>query len=708
MSEETRFRHAGNFMDTQKGPAGRDDPMHKMDEAAVLSPSASDTSGASLTGSHAAKDAPGLCSASVRDTANFSDGPITLFLRALETQDTMTRLPPFLRPLPTTMDPDAVKHLHEVGALALPGIALQNALLQAYVENVHVALPFMDLPSFLNSIHGGHEDKGQISLLLFHSVMFAATAFVDMKYLCEDGYQTRRCARKQFFQRTKLLYDFDYEQSPLIVLQALLHMTYWDEAPGEQKHTWHWMGIAVSLSYNLGIHRQEASNTSTSLEKRLRKRLWWSCFMRDRIIALDMRRLPIIEDASLNVPMLAQDDFESEWLVDRITTPLSGSSTRDARMAYDLVSMCIARAELCVLLGRVLKARFSVPDRHEVMASHARTDESANIIASELKMWAESLPGCCQYQSLSVADMRDGCATVSVQQTLLHMLYHATSWVLHCRHPTSRFEKQGQRPLLQTDERSWLIMRQVAGKVTQMITELHQFRLYRFLTSTTVTAMIPSIIINLVEMQDPSLSARLHATGGLSQCILVLEQLRDAYPQAYAVAWFVNAALKKAPLDSTLTSGYRIISVMRNELSAAVLAQDHVSRNIPSLDDIDTLPFALSTKAGPVINTPETPDVQILEFSADPPTSNFLTRPQQATFSDDTKKDVDHIHTSGMHDLQRVERVNWERNAGMNFDAELWLGLHDASAFSESSFGDGESNMGLDHLAAVIGERLPG
>jgi hypothetical protein len=62
----------------------------------------------------------------------------------------------------------------------------------------------MDLHNFLNTVHYRHGRNGQISLLLYHSVMFAATAFVDIEALCQAGYRTRKEAREKFFQKARV------------------------------------------------------------------------------------------------------------------------------------------------------------------------------------------------------------------------------------------------------------------------------------------------------------------------------------------------------------------------------------------------------------------------------------------------------------------------------------------------------------------------
>lgn len=86
----------------------------------------------------------------------------------------------------------------------MPSTPLQNGLLQSYVEYVHPYMPLMDLHGFLNIVNRRDGLNGQTSLLLYQAMMFSATAFVDMKYLREAGYATRKAARKAFFQKTRV------------------------------------------------------------------------------------------------------------------------------------------------------------------------------------------------------------------------------------------------------------------------------------------------------------------------------------------------------------------------------------------------------------------------------------------------------------------------------------------------------------------------
>lgn len=109
-----------------------------------------------------------------------------------------------MRPLPSKIAPEDVQYLGVKGALTLPNVTLQNALLQCYVEYVYPYMPLIDLHNFLSIVDRRDGVNGQTSLLLYQSIMFSATAFVDMKHLREAGFSSRKAARKAFFQKTRV------------------------------------------------------------------------------------------------------------------------------------------------------------------------------------------------------------------------------------------------------------------------------------------------------------------------------------------------------------------------------------------------------------------------------------------------------------------------------------------------------------------------
>lgn len=608
-----------------------------------------------------------------------------------------SKLPAFLRPLPTKIAAEDVKYLHIKGALSLPTLPLQNALLQAYVEFVHPYMPLMDLNHFLGTINTRDGRNGQTSLFLYQAVMFAASAFVDMKYLREGGYTTRKAARKSFFQKTRLLYDFDYESDRLILVQALLLMTYWYETPDDQKDTWHWMGVAISLAHTIGLHRNPGSTSMTPAKQKLWKRIWWSCFMRDRLIALGMRRPTRIKDEDFDVPMLEESDFEIEVLPeDNTVIPASCTLVRDVDMQRELAIMCIAKAQLCVCISHMLKAQYSVLIRDKMKPENTTNStmmlfpnkqldnvESVTEVDHELMAWAESLPTCCQFRTLTPLDVKDGRSTIAVQRTLLHMVYYTTISALHRPQFLPSSPLQAPTTSRQVQDMSRLRVRDAAMHITRMATELHQCRLERFLPTTGVTVILPAMIIHLLEMKNPAPQSRERATRGFRQCMRVMEKLREVYAAADYATGFLDAALRKAAIDINANIAPSTIAMMKR-VPVEFSAQTPPPENAPYMTASESLfnerpkkeaqptPTPTPTRMMP----PNTVNAAALELSTNSPPQTELESPgagitpSASGASEEIQLDVEQMDLDFM---QGHDEFDWNAVAGTDFDVDQWL-----------------------------------
>ncbi|KAK3945197.1 cutinase transcription factor 1 beta 2 [Diplogelasinospora grovesii] len=478
----------------------------------------------------------------------------------LEEPGPNVQLPPFVKPVPARIEAEDVKYLCAKGALTLPSTRLQNALLKAYVEYVHPYMPLMELHEFLAAINSRDGSAGQVSLFLYHAVMFVSAAFVDTRLLQEAGYEDKKTARKAFFTRTRLLYDFDYESDRLVLVQALLLMTYWYQTPDDQKDTWHWMGVAISLAHTIGLHRNPASTNMDRRKQKLWKRIWWSCFMRDRLIALGMRRPTRIKAEDFDVPMLDESDFEIAALADDITL-LGPDCTlvRDLGMQQELAVLCIEKARLCILISHMLKAQYSVLSRDNIRPENTTNStmmlfpnktlnnlESVEMVDTELVSWHDNLPESCAYRPLKREDVDNGRATLAVQRNLLHMVYQTTVSALHRPQFLSASPAHAPATPHQIQVHSRMRVRDAASKITRMAAELHSLGLESYLPTTGVTVILPAMIIHLLDMRSDFTAARDVATRGFGQCMKVMNKLRESYAAADFAKTFLDAAHSRA------------------------------------------------------------------------------------------------------------------------------------------------------------------
>ncbi|KAJ9652669.1 hypothetical protein H2198_008104 [Neophaeococcomyces mojaviensis] len=466
-------------------------------------------------------------------------------------------LPNFTGPIPNRILAEDIDYLQKKGAFLIPELSLRNELLRNYVQYVHPYLPLLALDDFLGAIHK-NDGSSQVSLLLFQAVMFAATAYIDIRYLTAQGYDSRKAARKAFFQRVKFLYDFDYESDRVTVVQAVLLMTYWYESPDDPKDVWHWLGVAISLARTIGINCNTSNSPLSQEKQKLWKRIWWSCYMRDRLVAIGMRRPIRIRDEDFDVPMLEMSDFETEPMAPELNRMIGGCPVvRDSSKRQMLASMCISVIKGCQCITKVLSAQYSILG-HRLGATQETTmrlvprKSAANASEvlqcdEELEQWYSSLPHELRYFSASSPRERniqnDG-EVINVHRALLTGIYMTASSALHRPQMMPAMPNLVISPELK--ELSKRRVREAASAITDIFRDLDSHDLVRYLPNTGVTILLPAIIIHLLDIKSPDSATRQLSIRRFQFCMQALQKLRDVYASADFAFSFLDAAIRKA------------------------------------------------------------------------------------------------------------------------------------------------------------------
>lgn len=495
-------------------------------------------------------------------------------------------IPPFIKlPVPGKITRDSLQHLVHMGALELPPVALEKQLLVAYAEHVHADFPILDLHDFIRRISHRDGRNGQLSLLLYQSVMFAASAFVDFAHVVAAGFKTRRAFRRSIFQAVKLLFDCDYESDKLVLAQSSLLLSFWYDAPDDSKETWYWAGIAISQAEALGLHRTALTANLDPAKRRLRKRIWWSLVIRDRQIGLGMSRLLRIKDNDFDVPMLQENDFEIAVMDDNTVL-----SHEDCPMLYDvgmqqeLAEMCVEKTKLYVLIGRVLKGVQAFQD-----VANTRANPGADIIVEglysldrihrELAAWAAALPPTCQYRKLEQWDILHGRTPVAMQRTLLQMIYQTTVGKIY--HPLMRSLRiQESHAEQQISQIARYKCKSVATEITRAIAEMHELQLDKYFPTTGVTVVMPAILVHLQDITSPVQETREEAQRGFDICMSVLNVLRETYAAAEIAAIFMGNLIKKKP---GVESPAPLATDMLSNASSILPASGHAPRQAAAL-----------------------------------------------------------------------------------------------------------------------------
>lgn len=455
-------------------------------------------------------------------------------------------LPSFIQSPVSRLAPDDLAFLTSKGALRIPGFETQNALIRAYLEHVHPHLPIINLEDFIESI--SEEGETQVSLLLFQGILFAGSAYVPFDLLRDAGFGTRQDARKAFYQRVQvrscqvrlryiltsyqLLYDFDCETDGVVIAQVLLLMTFWYEESDNHKNTWHWMDAAISQAFSQELHVDPMLSGSVSLSaQRLRRRVWWSCFMRDRLISLGMKRRSRIRDDDFNVAMLEPADFRSEYLDGRkpARTDFVCSYFHDENRRTTLARVCIAQVSLCRCLKPSMASQLTIRpgDISMLSAMDGMLPANGQFLAAchrDLLEWYDELYHGDKYQPISASDIHaDGSANLELNRAVLHMIYYTGVLALHL----SRVYDPG---LPVSDiELSKVFVQHSAKCISEMTRNIEEHGLNRFLPTSAVGTTIAAIMVHLLELGGTLQANTLHAQENYHRCKRVMQSMKEIY-----------------------------------------------------------------------------------------------------------------------------------------------------------------------------------
>ncbi|KAH8888145.1 hypothetical protein GQ53DRAFT_826702 [Thozetella sp. PMI_491] len=111
----------------------------------------------------------------------------------------------------------------------------------------------------------------------------------------------------------------------LLVIQHCLRVP---RDPG----AWTFVGVAMRLCVELGLHRRKKPNAESTLKSELEKRLFWACYYLDRDLAMALGRPPCISDHDIDaeLPLDLDEECEDPSVIKRMrpsTAPASPATS---------------------------------------------------------------------------------------------------------------------------------------------------------------------------------------------------------------------------------------------------------------------------------------------------------------------------------------------------------------------------------------------
>ncbi|KAI0169137.1 fungal-specific transcription factor domain-containing protein [Hypoxylon sp. FL1284] len=481
--------------------------------------------------------------------------------------------------------PQDVNYLESQGCLRVPTRAILDEFVQQYFLHIHPIMPVINEGDFWDMYCGETPDEStdKISLVFLQALLFSSCNFVSKSSIKALGFPSIRTARATFYRRTKLLFDFDTETSLVDLAQTALLLSFWatNWSLASKKLNSTWLGIAIQNAKSSDAHLYAIKPTFSAAtdpvqhkKQNLLKRLWWCCIIRDRILALGVRRSLQISRSHFDLE--ANTGLEYTDLADEVER----SKVYNAETKRCLIEIFVQLGELCSALTDLLILVFpldDVPgwDRQLGSEGPAKLKECKAALRSWYKGAALRFPmfgGGSTPRMNTASSKQFQHDSVILYTNLMYMHYHSARAAL-CHHEVLQLAVACTSPNLSSNLREFSNiyenrheLQDAACSVTECLKELIQLRLARWLPISAVACTALPLVLHIIDVKlssqnkskggptnpDPHSAAKQHRLN------ILIEAMKTYQPQYDGVDYIsetIRHIINLAQLDAPASAG---------------------------------------------------------------------------------------------------------------------------------------------------------
>lgn len=421
------------------------------------------------------------------------------------------------------LDDMEINILHTRGAFLLPPRALCDELVDAFFKWVAPVVPVINRSRFMRQYR---DPKNPPSLLLLQAILLAGSRVCTNPQLMDSSGSTTPAAMT-FYKRAKALFDANYEDDRVTMVQALILMGwYWEGPEDVTKNVFYWSRVAIVVAQGSGMHRSVEGSQLSRSDKRLWKRIWWTLFSRDRSVAVALGRPVAINPEDSDVEMISEDDF------------IEDEPDRPAEYNPDPVHVqfFINYVKLCEIMGLVLSQQYSV-------ASKFRRTNAIDLTHSDMALadWLQHCPKEVYWEK----------SRHHFWSALLHANYYTTLCLLHRAHMPPAGSPRTD-PMEQAAYPSRTIAYQAAGMITSIIESLQSHDELRYTPAFIVYSLFSALIMHVYQMRSSNKSIVAATEQRLSVCMNALKDVSRVWLVAKMVHTLFESILGNKVLEERL------------------------------------------------------------------------------------------------------------------------------------------------------------
>ncbi|KAJ5681696.1 uncharacterized protein N7477_001636 [Penicillium maclennaniae] len=424
----------------------------------------------------------------------------------------------------TDLDNLEIDILHQRGAFLLPPKPLCDELVDAYFKWVAPVVPIINRSRFMRHYR---DPKNPPSLLLLQAILLAGSRVCTNPQLMDANGSTTPAAMT-FYKRAKALYDANYEDDRVTIVQALVLLGwYWEGPEDVTKNVFYWTRVAMVVAQGSGMHRSVESSQLNKPDKRLWKRIWWTLFTRDRSVAVALGRPIGINTDDSDVGMVTEDDFiedELDIVAEYPPDPVH-------------VQFFLQYVKLCEIMGLVLSQQYSV-------AAKSRRMNAMDLTHSDMALadWLQNCPKEVCWQR----------SRHHFWAALLHSNYYTTLCLLHRAHMPPASSAPNSYRVEEMAYPSRTIAFQAAGMMTSIVENLQAHNELRFTPAFIVYSLFSALIMHVYQMRSSVPSIVATCQERINVCMAALKDVSKVWLVAKMVLTLFDSILGNKVLEERL------------------------------------------------------------------------------------------------------------------------------------------------------------
>ncbi|KAL1882364.1 hypothetical protein VTK73DRAFT_1923 [Phialemonium thermophilum] len=188
----------------------------------------------------------------------------------------------------------------------LPSKQTVDHLLHSFYTSIHSMTPIVHWPTFRQAVDnlykpGQYQNAPAAFLSLFFAVLASGSLFSPDSHM-----QQRSSMATNFVKLAGQLISPWTNDFVLDHARALALIVIFMNETNLKSAAWSWLGTAVRVGQDIGLHSE--SGPWPVIEGEMRRRTWWTLYILDRSLALELGRPVMIDDSECDVSLPAGVD----------------------------------------------------------------------------------------------------------------------------------------------------------------------------------------------------------------------------------------------------------------------------------------------------------------------------------------------------------------------------------------------------------------